>query len=131
MIIKQLSGPAKIIRDYMWDQTGPPNGRWQTVAEIHTGVVQVRGTSTSTGAVAKTLNDLEGMGLLKVDDRFRPKRYQWNPAEAKPSDYQGSKQSIQAVLAAAKGKGSTVTTPTGTLTDDQKRQALRGKLKNR
>src|ERR1700722_1718165 len=133
-ISRSLSGPAKIIRDYMWDQTGPPNGRWQTVAEIHSGVVAVRGTSTSTGAVAKTLNDLHTLGLLKLDDRFRPKRYQWEPTRPKPNDYQASKQSIQAVLrqaAATKGKGSNVTTPTGTLTDNQKRQALRGKLKNR
>lgn len=135
MIRKSLSGPARIIRDYMWDETNPsaPKGRWLTVAEIHAGVVAVRGTSTSTGAVAKTLYDLENLGLLEVDNSFRPKVYRWSPSMPRPTDYLPRKQPLGSVLAqaVAKGKGSTVTTPTGTLTDDQKRQALRGKLKNR
>src|SRR5580658_3364180 len=131
---KNLSGPAKLIRDYMWDMTGPhvTKGQWMTVTQIHAGVVNVRGTSTSTGAVAKTLEDLHGMGLLELDNSIRPKLYSWDNANPQPNDYQARGQTgnlATALQAAAKGKGTPVTTPTGTLTDDQKRQALRGKLK--
>lgn len=135
MIRKSLSGPAKIIRDYMWDVSASANvgaDVWLTVAEVHQGVVAVRGTSTSTGAVAKTLQDLKNLGLLELDNS-RPKRYSWDDYQAQPNDYQQRTQSLQSVLnqTAAKRKGSNVTTSSGTLTDDQKRQALRGKLKNR
>ena len=138
-ILKNLSGPAKVIRDYMWDETAhaaPGVGGidiWLTVAQVHQGVVAVRGTGTSTGAVARTLRELKDMGLLEMDNSKRPVTFSWDDSAAKPRDYTPRTANLAAVLqqAAAKGKGTPVTTPTGTLTDDQKRQALRGKLKNR
>lgn len=130
-ILKNLSGPAKLIRDYMYDETraGGPSD-WVPVSHVHAGV-NARGHSTSPGAIARTLRDLTDRGLLNVDDSKRPVKYKWSWKEGKPSDYKARPTLIRPSATGPTGQGKPLSTPTGNLTDEQKRNQLRGKLKVR
>jgi nitric oxide reductase NorQ protein len=127
--MRNLSGPAKIIRDYMYDHGQQNSNNWSTVAEVHQGVL-LRGHSTSVGAVGRTLRDLTARGMLMSDGNVRPVKYKWVPHVGIPTDYQSRGPVAPAIRPLpVSGKGTNLSTPN--MTDEQKRTQLRGKLKVR
>jgi nitric oxide reductase NorQ protein len=128
-VLKTRGQVANMIRDYVYDATSGgsahrthPNG--VDTNQVLTALTQIRnGMSTSPGSVRRTLNQLENDGSLLYDDTVRPSVFKWNPNTKKPADYQSRPVNTTAPA------GGTVTTPT--MTDEQKRNNLRGKIKNR
>jgi nitric oxide reductase NorQ protein len=127
MIKSNLSNFTKIVRDHLYETTAPGQTKAKrgiTVDNMLADVNALRGVNTSSGAVRRSLRDIRDAGLGKMDDTVRPAVYRWNPNETKPSDYQQRKVQTQQ-------KGNSVATPAAPQTDDDKRDVLRGKLKNR
>jgi nitric oxide reductase NorQ protein len=130
-VLKNRGQVSNMIRDYVYDATSGgssnrthPNG--VDTNQVLTALTQIRnGMTTSPGSVRRTLNQLEIDGTLLYDDSVRPSVFRWNPNKIKPADYQHRPVTSNVPL----NTGGTVSTPT--MTDEQKRNQLRGKIKNR
>lgn len=128
-VLKTRGQVANMIRDYVYDQTNSTNGPQPMgvdTAAVLTALTAIRnGMSTSAGSVRRTLNKLTDEGTLIYDDSLRPSTFRWNPSETLPGDYQH--RPVSTTLNT--NLGGTVSTPT--MTDEEKRNSLRGKIKNR
>ena len=127
-VLKNRGQVANMIRDYVYDATSGgsvarshPNGvDTNTVLSALTSIRN--GMTTSPGSVRRTLNQLENDGTLIYDDSVRPSVFKWNPNTKLPADYQHRPVTI------TPAPGGTVITA---MSDEDKRNNLRGKIKNR
>jgi nitric oxide reductase NorQ protein len=124
-VLKNRGQVANMIRDYVYDATSTVSAKRThplgvDTNEVLSALTTIRnGMSTSPGSVRRTLNNLVNDGTLLYDDSVRPSVFKWNPTEKKPSDYQH--RPVTTV-------GGPVTTA---MSDEDKRNNLRGKIKNR
>jgi hypothetical protein len=129
-ILKTPGQIERIVRDYVYDETiqnlgSHPNG--VSTTEVLTAVNQIRnGTTATEGAVRKTLNKLVQNDMLEFNDQTRPAVYSWKANTPIPKDYKH-----RPVNQTTTNTGGNVTTPSPSMSDEDKRNNLRGKIKNR
>jgi len=131
-VLKTHKAAAKIIRDWVYDETQPgahfPAG--VTVAETAQSLTAIRnGQGTSLGGVRRILSDLRSQGLLLLNEKARPATYRWNPAEKKPGDYQ--RRAVPSAQATITTGSAMATTSNPAMSEDDKRAALHSRIQNR
>lgn len=126
-ILRSTGDVSKIVRDRLYDETGPsgPHQSGVTVKSLLDDMNAIRNSSSkSEGQIRKVLRELRDNGMILADESVHPPKYRWDHRQTKPSDYQHRS------LPTTTTRGSAVATATPT-TDEEKREILRQKLKDR
>jgi AAA domain (dynein-related subfamily) len=134
-ILRSTGNVSNIVRDRVYDLTGP-NGPSTavTVKELLDDMNAIRGSdSKSEGQIRKILRSLRQQGLIAADESAHPPLYSWDINAPRPGDYQsrGShavSTTTNQTQTQSKGTGVATATPS---TDEEKRDTLRQKLKDR